>query len=58
MKKKTEKKKRTVHDTASDKEKSVDLSDMPPLGDDEEEAKEGKGLEILTPSKLLTRLPI
>ena len=31
---------------------------MPPLGSDEEEATEGKWLKILTPNKLLTRLPI
>ena len=35
-------------------EESVDLSDIPPLEGDKEE-KEGKGLKILTPSKLLTR---
>ena len=37
----------------------VNLSDMPPLGGDQE-VKEGKGLNILTPiaNKLLTRLPI
>ena len=40
----------------SDKEESVDLSDMPPLEGEEEELKEGKRLEILTPNKLLTRL--
>ena len=38
-------------------EESVDLSDMPPLEGDEEEVKEGKGLKILTPKKLLIRLP-
>ena len=38
----------------SDKEQSVDLLDMPPP----EEVKEGKGLKILTPNKLLTRLSI
>ena len=37
--------------------KSVDLSDKPPLEDDEE-VKEGTGLKILTFDKLLTRLPI
>ena len=37
---------------------SVDLSDMPPLEDDEEEVKEGIGLKISTPNKLLNRLPI
>ena len=31
---------------------------MPPPKGDEEEVKEEKGLEILTPNKLLTRLPI
>ena len=31
---------------------------MPPLKGDEEEVREGKGLKILTPKKLLTRLPI
>ena len=41
----------------NDKEESADLSDMPALEDDEE-VKEGKGLKILTPKKLLTRLPI
>ena len=41
----------------TDLEVSVDLSDMPLLDDDEEEVKEGKGLKILTPTKLLTRFP-
>ena len=31
---------------------------MPLLEGDEEKVKEGKGVKILTPSKLLTRLPI
>ena len=31
---------------------------MPPLEGDEEEVKEGKRLKILTPNKLLIRLPI
>ena len=31
---------------------------MPPPEGDEEEVKEGKGLKLLTPNKLLTRLPI
>ena len=42
-------------------ERDEDLSDMPPLEGDKEEIKEGKGLKwikVLTPSKLLTRLPI
>ena len=42
---------------STDKEESEDLSPMPPLKSDEE-VKEGKGLNILTPIKLLTRLPI
>ena len=41
-----------------DKKESEDLTDMRPLEGDEEEVKEGKGLKILTPNKLLTRLPI
>ena len=41
----------------SDKKASVDLSDMPSLEGDKE-MKEGKRLKILTPNKLLTRLPI
>ena len=41
---------------SSDKKKeSVDLSDMPPAEVDKE-VKEEKGLKILTPNKLLTRL--
>ena len=43
---------------SSDKEESLDLSDIPPLEGDEEEVKEGKGLRFLTKNKLLTRLPI
>ena len=31
---------------------------MPPLEGDKEEVKEGKGVKILPPNKLLTRLPI
>ena len=42
----------------TDKEESKDLSGMPPLEDNEEEIKEEKGLKVLTPSNLLTRLPI
>ena len=42
----------------TDKKESVDLCDMPTLEGDEEEIKEGKGLKILTPNKLPTRLPI
>ena len=30
------------------KEESTDVSPMPPLEDDEEEVREGKGLKILT----------
>ena len=44
---------------STDKEDSVDLSDMPPLeADYEEEVTEGKGIKSFTPNKLLTRLPI
>ena len=31
---------------------------MPPLESDEEKVKGGKGLKILIPTKLFTRLPI
>ena len=41
---------------STDKEESIDFSDMPPQGGDEEEVREGKGIQILTPNKLLTRL--
>ena len=41
----------------SDKEESVNLSDMPPLEGDEE-VNEGEGLKILTSNKLLTILQI
>ena len=33
-------------------------SGMPPIEGDDEEVKEGKGFKILTPNKLLIRLPI
>ena len=36
----------------------IDIPEMPLLEGDEEEVKKGKGLKILTPNKLLTRLPI
>ena len=41
-----------------DSDELIDIPDMSPLEDDEEEVKKGKGLRILTPNKLLTRLPI
>ena len=41
----------------TDKEESADLSNMSPLEGDEE-VKERKEIKILTPNKLLTRLPI
>ena len=41
----------------SDKEESVDISDMLPLEGDEEKVRERKGIKILTLNKL-TRLPI
>ena len=34
------------------------MSDTPPLKDDEEEVKVGKGLKILSPNKLLFRLSV
>ena len=40
------------------KEESENLTDIPLLEGDEEEVKKGKGLKIVTPNKLLTRLPI
>ena len=40
---------------SADKEKSVDLSDMPPPEGDEE-VRKGKGIKFLTPNKVLTRL--
>ena len=43
---------------STNKEESEDLPLMPPLESDKEEVKEGKGLKILTPNKLLFRLPI
>ena len=42
----------------SSDEKSTDLSPMPILEGGGEEVKEGKGLKLVTPNKLLTRLPI
>ena len=38
-------------------EETIDLSDMPPLAGDEE-LKKGKGINMLTQSKLLIRLSI
>ena len=37
---------------------SDEFIDMPQLEGDEKEVKEGKGLKVLTPNRLLTRLPI
>ena len=42
----------------TDKEKCIDLSHKWSLEGDEGEVKGGNGLKILTPNKLLTRLPI
>ena len=39
-----------------DSDEFIDIPDMPPLAGDEE-VKKGKRLKILTPNKLLTRLP-
>ena len=54
----TDKEESTDTTRKNDKEKFVDLSDMPPLEGDVEEVKEGKELKILTPNKLLNKLPI
>ena len=43
---------------STDKEESTVIPPMPPLEGDEKEVKEGKGLKVLTPNKLLTRVPI
>ena len=43
---------------SADKEESEDLSLLLPLEADEEDVKEGKGLKIVSPNKLLTRLSI
>ena len=40
------------------KEEIDDILTMTLLEDEKEEVKEGKGLEILTPNKLFTRLPV
>ena len=42
----------------NDKEEWTDVPPMPPLEGNEEKVKEGKALKMLTPKKLLTRLPI
>ena len=57
IEKKNHEEKVTDKEVSNDKEWSTDLSDMLPLEDDKE-VNEGKGLKILTPNKLLTRLPI
>ena len=41
-----------------DKKESSDLPSVPTLEGDEEEVKEGTRIKILTPKKLLTRLPV
>ena len=41
----------------SDKE-SADIPSIPPLEGDQEDVKERKEINILTPNKLLTRLPV
>ena len=48
----------TDKEESPDKKESVDLSDIPLLEGDEEELREGKGIEILTPNKPLSRLSI
>ena len=54
----TEKGDLTDKEDLTDGKESVDLSDKPLLEGDEEEVKEGKGLQILTSNKLLTSLTI
>ena len=54
----TEKGDLTDKEDLTDGKESVDLSDKPLLEGDEEEVKEGKGLQILTLNKLLTSLTI
>ena len=41
-----------------DDEEFADIEILPLLEGDEEEVKKEKGLKVLTPDKLLTRLPI
>ena len=38
--------------------KTVDLSDKPPLEQDEEGVNKGKGLKTMNSKKLLSRLPV
>ena len=42
----------------NDIKKNEELEDLPPLEGDEEEVKQGKGIKVLSPDKLLTRLTI
>ena len=44
--------------TKSGEEESADLSSKPPLEDDEEKVKKGKGLKIVAPNKLITKHPV
>ena len=60
LRKKVKKKEETITERVKlrrQKANDEDLSDMPPLEGDEE-VKEGKGLKILTPNKLLPRFPV
>ena len=52
------KEKLTDKEELTDNEKSTAVQPMPPLEGDEEKVKEGKQFKILTPNKLLARLPI
>ena len=47
-----------MSDITKTDEASTDIPQILPLEGDEEEVKEWKGLKTLTPSKLLTRLPL
>ena len=49
---------RSSNSTDENNDEFIDITDTPPLEGDEEGVKEGEGLEILTPNKFLSRLPI
>ena len=48
----------TDKEESADQEEFVDLSEMPPPEGDKEEVRVGKGIKVLTPNKLYTRLAI
>ena len=47
-----------LSDTTKTDEKYTDLPPIPTLEEGEEEVKEGEGVKVLTPNKLLTRSPV